>query len=100
MKSRIVASAIVLGSLLGGAFTDGMIRNAHPSFAAALPVSVEVTDVSINNAANTYTESIALCVSPCSPADTSGLSNFSESWTGPGTTPRYTIGASATIDLP
>lgn len=77
-----------------------LLGGAQQASAAALPVEVEVTALSINNSANSYTETVSLCVSPCSPADTSGLSSFSESWTGSGTTPRYTIGSVASISLP
>lgn len=68
---------------------------AESALAAALPIVVVVTSVSISPASNSYCESVSLA-----PSDTSGLSSFSESWCGSGTTPRYPIGASATLSLP
>jgi hypothetical protein len=77
-------------------FAERMLMGgAQESSATALGVNVIVTEVSINPTANNYTESVSLA-----PGDTSGLSSFSESWQGPGTTPRYAIGGTATISLP
>jgi hypothetical protein len=62
---------------------------------AALNVNVEITDVQVNPNGNNYTSTATLA-----PGDTSGLSNFTLTWTGPGTTPRYAPGATGTIILP
>jgi hypothetical protein len=68
---------------------------AKPANAASLPVSIIVTSASINQASNNYTESISLAS-----GDTSGLSGWSWTFTGPGTTPRYPINATTTLSLP
>ena len=61
---------------------------------ASLAVQIEVLAVQINPAANTNTIQVGLA-----PGDTSGLSSFSMSWTASGP-PRYSIGATTTLNLP
>jgi hypothetical protein len=62
---------------------------------AALNVNIIVDSVSISQASNNYTVQATIAS-----GDTSQLSNFTLSFTGPGTTPRYTVGSTAVLPLP
>ena len=68
---------------------------AQRASAATLGVNVIVTATQSNAATNSYTETVGLASN-----DTSGLTNWSMSWGGTGTTPRYALNATGTITLP
>ena len=68
---------------------------AQRASAASLGVNVIVTAAQSNAATNSYTETVGLASN-----DTSGLTNWSMSWGGTGTTPRYALNATGTITLP
>ena len=68
---------------------------AQRASAASLGVNVIVTATQSNATTNSYTETVGLASN-----DTSGLTNWSMSWGGTGTTPRYALNATGTITLP
>jgi hypothetical protein len=94
MHQRIVALAVVIAAIMGGALFDGLLR-AHAARAAALPVSVYVESNQSSQAGNSCTQTIVLAS-----GDTSGLTNFTWTFTNPSSTCRYAPGATASISLP
>ena len=91
LTALILVSGVTSSLLTVNAIRDG----ALPALATALGVNVIVSEVSINQAANSYCETVSL-----NTTDTSGLTNWNWSFCGTGTTPRYPIAGTATLSLP